>query len=59
MRKCLRCQTIGKPKAAICQNCGEESIYIKNVEDLKQDSQVNGQGALISIESGTVVQEGV
>lgn len=33
---------IGKPKIAICPNCGEVSIYVENVENLKQDSQVNG-----------------
>ena len=32
---------IGKPKVAICPNCGEVSIYVENVENLKQDSRVN------------------
>lgn len=27
---------IGKPNIAICPNCGEVSIYISNVNDLKQ-----------------------
>ena len=27
---------IGKPKVAICPNCGEVSIYIENVAALKQ-----------------------
>ena len=26
---------IGKPKVAICPNCGEVSIYIENVDKLK------------------------
>lgn len=26
---------IGKPKVAICPNCGEISIYIENTDDLK------------------------
>lgn len=27
---------IGKPKVAICPRCGEVSIYIENIENLKQ-----------------------
>ena len=27
---------IGRPKVAVCPNCGEVSIYIENVEELKK-----------------------
>lgn len=30
---------IGKPKVAICPHCGEVSIYIENIGDLKQNRQ--------------------
>lgn len=27
---------IGKPKVAICPNCGEVSIYVENTKDLRR-----------------------
>ncbi|WP_312699026.1 nucleic acid-binding protein [Sedimentibacter sp.] len=34
--KQLFSKRIGKPKVAICPNCGEVSIYVENVEDLSR-----------------------
>lgn len=34
--KRLFAHRIGKPKVAICPNCGEVSVYIENVDGLKQ-----------------------
>ena len=28
--------TVGKPKAAVCPECGEISIYLENVDKLKK-----------------------
>lgn len=34
--KQLFSKRIGKPKIAICPNCGEVSIYVENVKDLNR-----------------------
>lgn len=32
----LFAKTIGKPKAAVCPECGEVSIYLENLDKLKK-----------------------
>ena len=32
----LFAKTIGKPKAAVCPECGEVSIYLENLDRLKK-----------------------